>query len=236
MSHTSPPPSSSPVGRLSLGEVRVELTDGETALGLVVARGLGAQPSDEVQRAELAGRIAAARARAPEDTPTALAREHLRFGRYKPTGRGKPASEYLLQAAREDRFPYISNLVDACNAASLAALLPISLVDLRRAATAHFRVRRGRAGERYVFNSAGQVIELEDLLLLARLPADEPIANPVKDSMATKLDTEATATLAVVYAPAHAYALAERTAEDLAGLLASFGGALSVVHGVLTPG
>ena len=92
-------------------------------------------------------------------------------------------------------------LVDVCNLVSLRTLLPISLVDLSFAATNRFCVRRGRAGESYVFNAGGQAIALEDLLLLARLPGDTPCANAVKDSLATKLTPESRDVLAVVYAP-----------------------------------
>src|SRR3712207_7695492 len=43
----------------------------------------------------------------------------LRNGGFRPSGRNKPASEYLAQAAREGRFPRINNLVDVNNLVSL---------------------------------------------------------------------------------------------------------------------
>src|SRR4051812_13401113 len=59
------------------------------------------------------------------ETPTALTaddqvradvRDLLRHGGYKPTGRGKPAAEYLLKAAGEAGLSSINVAVDACNA------------------------------------------------------------------------------------------------------------------------
>ena len=57
----------------------------------------------------------------------------LRHGGYKPTGRGKPSSEYLVRAASEGALGSINLAVDACNAVSLHSGLPISVVDLDRA-------------------------------------------------------------------------------------------------------
>lgn len=144
-------------------------------------------------------------------------RDLLRHGKYKPTGRGKPASEYLRQAAREGRFPRIDALVDLNNLASLESGLPISVLDLTRAGR-QFILRYGRAGESYVFNAAGHTIDLQDLLLIARLPEDQPCANAVKDSMATKVGSGTTEALAVIYAPAALAARAERAAERFATL------------------
>ncbi|MCC6876662.1 MAG: hypothetical protein IT378_20330 [Sandaracinaceae bacterium] len=144
-------------------------------------------------------------------------RDLLRHGKYKPTGRGKPASEYLRQAAREGRFPRIDALVDLNNLASLESGLPISVLDLTRAGR-QFILRYGRAGESYVFNAAGHTIDLQDLLLIARLPEDQPCANAVKDSMATKVGSGTTEALAVIYAPAARAARAERAAERFATL------------------
>ena len=159
-------------------------------------------------------------------------RDHLRFGVYKPSGRGKPACEYLLKAAREGRFPRINNLVDINNLISLSTQLPISLVDLGRAQTDRFRIRRGRPDERYVFNQAGQTIELQDLLLVARMPEDEPCANPVKDSMATKLSDASTDVLAVVYGPHDLRDVVQAAAARFAESLSDWGDASEVCYSV----
>ena len=57
----------------------------------------------------------------------------LRHGGFKPTGRSKPASEYLLKAVREGLLAPINLAVDVCNVVSLHSGLPVSVVDLERA-------------------------------------------------------------------------------------------------------
>lgn len=184
----------------------------DVLVGVVVARDCGAG-SPEGLDGEIAAALAEARAGA-DGAVAGEVRTLLRYGKYKPTGRGKPASEYLLNAAREHRFPRVGTLVDINNLISLRSRLPISLIDLDRAGTSAFAVRRGRAGESYVFNAAGQSIDLEDLLLLARLPGDRPCANPVKDALDTKLVETSQSVMAVLYAPASLRVrLAEATAE-----------------------
>src|SRR5436309_294671 len=54
-----------------------------------------------------------------DDTVREKVRALLRHGGFKPTGRSKPASEFLLNAAREGRLMPINFLVDVCNAVSL---------------------------------------------------------------------------------------------------------------------
>src|SRR5271169_2299964 len=51
----------------------------------------------------------------------------LRHGGFKPTGRSKPASEYLLKAVAEGGLSTINLAVDACNVVSLHSGLPISV-------------------------------------------------------------------------------------------------------------
>src|SRR5690606_30133755 len=51
---------------------------------------------------------------ARDETLRAAVRDMLRHGGYKPTGRGKPASEYLVRAASESRLQSINLAVDAC--------------------------------------------------------------------------------------------------------------------------
>lgn len=126
----------------------------------------------------------------------AAIRDMLRHGGYKPTGRGKPASEYLVRAAEEARLPSINLAVDAGNAASLHSGFPISVIDLDRASPP-FRIAVAEEGESYAFNAAGQVIDLAGLVCL--YDADGPCANAVKDSQRTKTGAETRATLSVVW-------------------------------------
>jgi DNA/RNA-binding domain of Phe-tRNA-synthetase-like protein len=123
-------------------------------------------------------------------------RDLLRHGGYKPTGRGKPASEYLLGALVDGAFPSINPAVDACNAVSLHSGLPISVVDLDRA-RAPFSIGIPAAGSSYVFNAAGQTIDVGGLLCL--YDAEGPCANAVKDAQRTKTSGATTRTLSVVW-------------------------------------
>ena len=173
-----------------------------------------------------------------DEAMRAAVRDMLRNGRYKPTGRGKPASEYLLRAIGEGAFPRINAPVDVCNVVSAASLVPISVWDVDRAGSDRYLVRHGRAGEAYVFNGAGQEIDLEDLLLGARLHAvgepGEPIVNPVKDCMATKTDEGSTRVAALLYAPAEGFDDRLRAAvERFARLLATCGGNVRIRTAIL---
>lgn len=123
-------------------------------------------------------------------------RDLLRHGGYKPTGRGKPASEYLLGALADGSFPSINPAVDACNAVSLHSGLPISVVDLDRA-RAPFRIAIPAAGTQYVFNATGQTIDVGGLVCL--FDADGPCANAVKDAQRTKTSPATRRTLSIVW-------------------------------------
>ncbi len=132
----------------------------------------------------------------PDEALRGAVRDLLRHGGYKPTGRGKPASEYLVRATTEGALGSINLAVDACNAVSLHSGLPISVVDLGRA-RAPFRVGIAGAGERYPFNASGQELDLEGLLCLR--DAEGPCANAVKDSQRTKTHAGTVETLAIVW-------------------------------------
>lgn len=123
-------------------------------------------------------------------------RDLLRHGGYKPTGRGKPASEYLVRAATEGTLGSINLVVDACNAASLHSGFPISVVDLDRA-RAPFHIAIAAAGASYVFNASGQEIDLGGLLCL--YDADGPCANAVRDAQRTKTGAATRRTLSVIW-------------------------------------
>jgi DNA/RNA-binding domain of Phe-tRNA-synthetase-like protein len=133
---------------------------------------------------------------ARDEAVRAAVRDMLRVGGYKPTGRGKPASEYLVRAAAEGALGAINLAVDACNAVSLHSGFPISVVDLDRA-RAPFRIGVGPPGTRYVFNASGQEIDLGGLVCL--FDADGPCANAVRDAQRTKTRAESTSTLSVLW-------------------------------------
>lgn len=133
---------------------------------------------------------------ASDDGVRAAVRDLLRHGGYKPTGRGKPASEYLIKAATEGGLNPINAAVDACNVASLHSGLPISVVDLDRVKPP-LRIGIAPEGARYVFNASGQEIDLGGLLCL--FDADGPSANAVKDSQRTKTHDGTRRTLSIVW-------------------------------------
>jgi DNA/RNA-binding domain of Phe-tRNA-synthetase-like protein len=131
-----------------------------------------------------------------DDAVRRAVRDLLRHGGYKPTGRGKPASEYLLGAVAETPLPEINVAVDTCNAVSLHSGLPISVVDLDRSRGPH-RIGIATEGSKYVFNASGQEIDLAGLLCL--FDADGPCANGVKDAQRTKTSSATRRTLSVVW-------------------------------------
>jgi len=143
--------------------------------------------------------LLAADAAAPlvsDDAVREAVRRLLRHGGFKPTGRSKPASEYLLRAVREGTLGPINLAVDACNVVSLHSGLPISVVDLDRTRQP-LRVGIAPTGTSYIFNSAGQSIDLGGLLCL--FDADGPCANAVKDAQRSKTSTDTRRTLSLIW-------------------------------------
>lgn len=158
-----------------------------------------ARPLGETAGSPELDALAAPGATAPvtrdEATRTAV-RELLRHGGFKPSGRSKPASEYLVAAITENRFPRINPLVDACNVASLHSGLPISLVDVDLVKPP-LAIRVAPAGTTYVFNPSGQVIDAGGLLAVH--DADGPTGTPVKDAQRTKTHPGTRAALALLW-------------------------------------
>jgi DNA/RNA-binding domain of Phe-tRNA-synthetase-like protein len=141
------------------------------------------------------------------DTVREAVRSLLRQGGFKPTGRSKPASEYLLKAVAQGELSSINLAVDACNAVSLHSGLPISVVDLEKASDP-FQIAIPPAGTNYVFNASGQVIDVAGLICLH--DANGPCANAVKDAQRTKTDSATRRTLSVIWGT---NALLDRAAE-----------------------
>ncbi len=137
-------------------------------------------------------------------------RDLLRQGGYKPTGRGKPASEYLRQAVEKNRLSPINVPVDICNVVSLHSGLPISVVDLDQLSEP---MRTGLApnDSQYVFNATGQTIKIDGLLCL--FDAEGPCANAVKDSQRTKTSGDTTNTLSIIWGTQDLPGRTEQTAK-----------------------
>jgi DNA/RNA-binding domain of Phe-tRNA-synthetase-like protein len=131
----------------------------------------------------------------------------LRQGGFKPTGRSKPASEYLLKAVREGTLSSINPAVDVCNVVSLHSGLPISVIDLDCAGVP-LRVGLAPSNSTYVFNASGQTIDVGGLLCL--FDAAGPCANAVKDAQRTKTGAETRRTLSLIWGT---HALPDRAAQ-----------------------
>ena len=131
----------------------------------------------------------------------------LRQCGFQPSGRNRPANEYLLRQMMETgTFQFILNLVDINNYLSLKYGLPMSVLDAGKFSGIPL-LRLGKTNESYVFNPSGQEIDLECLIVIADekdTGAGEsiPIGSPIKDSMIGKISKETTSAIGVVYAPA----------------------------------
>lgn len=204
--------------------ITVQLPDPDFTAAVVIARNITLAPSPADLATQLDALIAQ---RANEDFPPPALKESvramLRKGGFKPSGRNKPASEYLAQAAREGRFPRINNLVDINNLLSLQSGLPISLLDADIVGPDPV-IRYGRPGEKYVFNAAGQEIDLEGLICICGGPDKTPMGNPIKDSMVAKLKEATTNVVGVIYAPQSNPQLKELL-QRFAALITQFAGA-----------
>lgn len=153
-------------------------------------------------------------------------RKMLKHGKFKASGRSKPAQEYLLRCALEEGcLPRINGPVDVLNTASLVGGLPISLLSMEKCSS-QLEVRRGLTGEGYVFNSIGQVLDVEDLVVTcdATQTPSRPVGSPIKDSLAGKIESSDTALVAIIYAPrdSEGIAMASRTAQILADGLVEY--------------
>lgn len=155
-----------------------------------------------------------------DDSVREAVRNLLRHGGFKPTGRSKPASEYLLRAIAENKLASINAAVDVCNIVSLHSGMPISVVDLDRA-HGPFRVGIAPVGASYIFNASGQSIDLGGLLCL--FDAEGPCANAVKDAQRTKTTEQTRRTLSAVWGTAVLPGRAEQTEKWYRELLESVG-------------
>jgi DNA/RNA-binding domain of Phe-tRNA-synthetase-like protein len=162
----------------------------------------------------------------------AAVRDMLRFGGYKPTGRGKPAAEYLVRAATEGVLGPINPAVDVCNVVSLNSGLPISVIDLDRVVPP-LGIGLAGAGRRYIFNAAGHEIDLEGLLCLHDAMGE--CANGVKDSERTKTNAETRNTLTVIWGVQGFREVTELAAEWYRELLGRLGARVEEVETVATP-
>jgi hypothetical protein len=163
-------------------------------------------------------------ARSEEVKPTV--RNLLRVGGFKPTGRSKPASEYLLGALEKERLGSINAAVDACNVASLHSGLPISVVDADLGRSP-WRIALAEKGMSYVFNPTGQVIDIGGLIVL--WDEDGPCGGPVKDSQRTKTHPETQTTLSIIWGSCDLPGHTAQTAAFYSSLIRTLGGQVTEI-------
>lgn len=174
-------------------------------VGLVEARAVTIAEPDPMLLSICHAAVAKFLSQGPEggDLRRQAVRRLLRLGGFKPSGRNKPAQEYLAGAARSDAaWPTILNAVDLLNIVSLQSGLPISLIAAGRA-SAPLLLRYGRPSEQFVFNTAGQSLDLQGLLCICQSTRrdSQPIATPVKDSQFAKVTPNDQHLLACIYSP-----------------------------------
>ena len=184
--------------------IRRHIEDERLALGIVRAKNLTVGPSGAEFRARieaLAASILSTEERIPRDAQSKI-RHMLKVDGFSPSGRNRPASEYLVrELERTGKFKFINNVVDINNYLSLKTHLPMSVFDAGKINGA-LVVRTGGPGEAYVFNPEGQIIELKRMIVCCEEQPDYtsiPFGSPVKDSMYTKISSGCTGAVAVLY-------------------------------------
>lgn len=175
------------------------------SVGLIIAMGVDVSSKLSVLEKRLDGCLQERKNELSEkeDLFRKAVRDMMRIGSYKPTGRAKPASEYLVRAASEDQFRRINTVVDINNYISLRYLVPISMWDLDKAEADSILFRPGKEGEEYVFNPSGQSLSLKDLItgFAVKNGVETPIITPVKDCQVTKTDDSTRNIGVAVYYP-----------------------------------
>ncbi len=163
----------------------------------------------------------------PSDEVKTAVRSLLRHGGFSPSGRSKPASEYLLKAREKGFMNPINAAVDACNVASYFSGLPISVVDAERTQGA-LTLQLCPENTEYVFNPSGQTIRLDGLLTL--WDQEGPCGGPVKDSQRTKTHEGTTKTISIVWGTNALPGRTEKTARWYLDLLQGIGGQTRVLY------
>ncbi len=185
--------------------VAIESAVGDLAVGLIEASQLVLAPSDPELVASCRSAVKDFQVTGPEgdDERRQAVRQLLRRGGFKPSGRSKPAQEYLARAAAEiEAWPFILNAVDLLNVISLRSGLPISLLAVERTGSNLF-IRYGHSGESFVFNASGQTLDVERLLCVCGEQEGQmlPVGTPVKDSQLAKVRVGDQHVLGCLYAP-----------------------------------
>jgi DNA/RNA-binding domain of Phe-tRNA-synthetase-like protein len=181
-------------------EIILSAPPSKLRLGVVEALNLQAQPSSETYKEKIRADIAHLLKEDfvyPDQMRKGIRGLLKNFG-FHPSGRNRPASEYLFKDLHNRKeFNHINNVVDINNHISLLNHLPISALDLDKSGYS-LSVRLGMENENYVFNAEGQTLSLKKLLLIAR-QAGSAVGSPIKDSQATKIVNETKNVIFFIY-------------------------------------
>lgn len=164
----------------------------EALVGIAAVEGVRIGPSPAWLLAQLA---TATTRRDSVDRWDQGVRAMLRAGGFRPSGRNRPAHEFLSRVC--GGVATISNVVDVNNIVSLTHRLPASVIDAV-VSEGSLVIREGEAGERYVFNRSGQELDLEGLLIVCSATG-APIASPVKDSLVAHVTERTSAIVFCAY-------------------------------------
>ena len=189
--------------------VRVEIAEqlkSKLVVGVVEVVDVDVVAANDELRAfcDEVARTAAQQSQLPEwEQQCCEVRQMLRNGKFKASGRSKPAQEYLLRCATTDgTLPAINGPVDLLNAVSLSCNLPISLLSVGKCSD-NLLIDYGKAGEQFIFNTVGHAIDLTDLITVFDRSVDSmrPVGTPIKDSMAGKIEPTDRHLIAIIYTP-----------------------------------
>lgn len=212
--------------------VRRHIEDDRISFGIVRAVGIAVRDSRQELRESadaLVKEIVKNKCETPEEVRRKV-RHMLKLDGFSPSGRNRPANEFLLkELERTKRFKFINNVVDINNYISLKYSIPISIFDAGKIQGA-LVLRTGGPGEAYVFNDEGHIIEVKRLVVCCEEQPDYtsiPYGSPVKDSMHTKVFAACNQVLAVIYSPPALYPKPEtlEICEEMASLLRDYAGA-----------
>jgi DNA/RNA-binding domain of Phe-tRNA-synthetase-like protein len=209
--------------------VRVEIAEqlkAKLVIGVVEVVDVDVVAANDELRAfcDEVARTAAQQSQLPEwEQQCSEVRQMLRNGKFKASGRSKPAQEYLLRCATTDgALPAINGPVDLLNAVSLSCNLPISLLSVGKCSD-NLLIDYGKASEQFIFNSVGHAIDLTDLITVYDRSVEpmRPVGTPIKDSMAGKIEPTDRHLIAIIYTPTsdrakqRSLAAVERLAEGM---------------------
>ncbi|MBU1109152.1 MAG: hypothetical protein KKB51_20915 [Candidatus Riflebacteria bacterium] len=180
----------------------IALPPSNLRIGLIEARGITVKPSTQEYRDQIGSdtiKFVSPDCIYPDQMQKGIRSLLKTFG-FHPSGRSRPASEFLFKDLQNrGGFNFINNVVDINNHLSLTSHLPISTFDLEKSGY-DLCLRIGLDDETYIFNREGQELSLKKLLVVARHGMDSAaIGSPVKDSQGTKVFEESKNIAVVIY-------------------------------------